>query len=95
MIDIFKEQIRSYAETSKILPGKPHCATIARWALKGRKGVRLESVVIGSRRFTSVEAIERFVARLNDKALPGAPRDTTQRARRDEDVERQLDAEGL
>ncbi len=95
MIDIFKENIRSFVEASKVLHGNPHCGTIARWALKGRNGVRLESVVIGGRRFTSLEAISRFVARLNEKTLPAPPHAAEPRVRQDEAVERELDAAGL
>jgi Protein of unknown function (DUF1580) len=60
MIDIWTENIRTYSDASKLLPGRPHCATIARWASKGRNGVKLETVVIGGRRFTSLEAVERL-----------------------------------
>lgn len=40
---------------------KPHVSTLWRWCLKGCKGVRLESVCIGGKRFVTVTAIERFV----------------------------------
>ena len=35
--------------------------TIRRWAARGVRGRRLESVVVGGRRYTSSEAIERFI----------------------------------
>jgi hypothetical protein len=41
---------------------KPHESTIWRWCLKGCKGVRLESVCIGSKRYVTVPALARFIA---------------------------------
>jgi hypothetical protein len=40
-----------------------HVATVYRWASKGVRGQRLETEHHGSKRFTSVEAIDRFVTR--------------------------------
>ncbi|WP_391483997.1 DUF1580 domain-containing protein [Aeoliella mucimassa] len=40
------------------LPSKP---TLWRWLLKGTRGVAIESVFIGGRRFTSREACSRFI----------------------------------
>lgn len=39
---------------------KTHVSTIHRWATRGCRGRRLESVLIGPDRFTSVEALLRF-----------------------------------
>jgi Protein of unknown function (DUF1580). len=40
---------------------------LERWMRDGVRGVRLESILIGSRRFTSVEAIARFVEQSNQQ----------------------------
>ena len=40
-----------------------HVATVYRWASKGIRGQRLETEHHGSKRFTSAEAIERFITR--------------------------------
>lgn len=40
---------------------KPHVSTVWRWCLKGCKGVRLESICIGGKRFVTATAIEKFV----------------------------------
>jgi len=45
------------------LPGQPHLSTLWRWYRRGVRGVRLETVVVGGRRFTSRAAIERFIER--------------------------------
>jgi hypothetical protein len=38
---------------------------VRRWADTGVDGVVLETVKVGGRRFTSLEAIERFLSRIN------------------------------
>src|SRR5271157_2051686 len=41
--------------------GKPvHVATLGRWCLSGVQGIRLESIMVGGRRCTSLEALNRF-----------------------------------
>lgn len=40
----------------------PHEETVRRWAASGVRGVVLESFTMGSRRFTSREAVARFIA---------------------------------
>lgn len=48
---------------------RPNISTLHRWATRGVRGVRLETVAVGHVRYTSVEAVRRF---LNAKpAQPG------------------------
>jgi hypothetical protein len=64
MIDVVSESLlRIPIEASKAFPGRPNASTIWRWHRSGVKGVRLETVVVGSRRYTSREAIQRFIER--------------------------------
>jgi hypothetical protein len=50
---------------------KPHVSTLWRWCLKGCKGVTLQSVCIGGKRFVTVAAIEVFVESLSAaRAVP-------------------------
>ena len=63
MIDLQSEKILSLTAAAKLLPGRPHVATIYRWFQHGIRGVRLETVLIGGKRFTSHEAIQRFAER--------------------------------
>jgi len=65
MIDTDKEHLKPLSRASADVPGNPHCSTLIRWALRGVRGIKLESVVVGGRRFTSVEAIRRFIQRLS------------------------------
>ena len=44
----------------QLLPNRPHVATLYRWS-RGIRGVRLNTVMIGGQRFTSLADIEEFV----------------------------------
>jgi hypothetical protein len=90
MIDIVTEHIRLLAKASPDVPGRPHTSTLVRWALRGVKGIKLETVVIGGRRYTSVEAIERFITRLS---MPQASLNTPTNS--EERIRQQLDAAGI
>lgn len=47
---------------------KPSHQSVVRWATKGCRGVKLESRREGGYRRTSVEAVQRFIARQNGEA---------------------------
>jgi len=65
MIDIVNEHLCRLIEAPYEIPSKPHLSTVVRWTRQGVKGVRLETVVFGGRRFTSREAIQRFIQARN------------------------------
>src|SRR5579871_3728719 len=100
MIDIAKESLVPIADAPSEIPGKPHLATVYRWWQRGvRGGIKLETALVGNRRFTSHEAIQRFVDRLSggDGAQSGAPvqhRTPTQRQRAAEKANTELAAAG-
>jgi hypothetical protein len=52
-------------EAAKQIPGRPHLSSLHRWANRGVRGVKLETVRVGNRRFVTQEAIDRFLAELN------------------------------
>ena len=52
---------------------RPHIATLHRWADRGVRGVRLEVVNIGHVRFTSVEALVRFMSASPQRSAPTRP----------------------
>lgn len=60
-IDLQGENLLSLAEVAKKLPGRPHISTVHRWRLRGVRGVKLETVLVGGRRFTSDAALAEFV----------------------------------
>ena len=56
------EQMISMSKVSCLLPGHPHPVTIRRWSRQGLRGIRLGSWKVGSRRYTTREAVEAFIA---------------------------------
>ena len=60
MIEIQTESLLSISDAAKSRPSRPHVSTLWRWINRGVRGVQLETCLIGGRRFTSVEALERF-----------------------------------
>ena len=62
MIDVSSEILLAFPETASTLPSRPHLSTIHRWRLRGVYGVKLETVMVGGRRYTSREALQRFAA---------------------------------
>jgi len=94
MIDVENERLRPLNRASAVVPSHPHTSTIVRWALRGVRGHRLETVVIGGRRYTSVEAIERFISALSNEPCQSEPLSR----RREEEIdraERKLDEGGF
>jgi Protein of unknown function (DUF1580) len=59
MIDL-SESLLTLSSAAGSLPGKPHTSTLHRWRLRGIRGVRLETILIGGVRYTSREALQRF-----------------------------------
>lgn len=53
------------AYIGRLTGDKPHISTIWRWCSKGCKGIRLESIYIGGKRYVTVSAIERFIEALS------------------------------
>ena len=64
-IDIQNEQLLAISDVPDFLPRrrkkKIHISTVYRWLLKGARGKILESVMIGGIRYTSQEALRRFM----------------------------------
>ena len=59
------ESLVTLPEASEIAPGSPHLSTLRRWCSRGIRGRVLETVLIGGRRWTSREALERFFTALS------------------------------
>ena len=60
-IDVQYENVIPIKDAPKHTPGRPHIATVNRWHIRGARGVRLETILVGGKRFTSIEAIQRFI----------------------------------
>lgn len=96
-IDVASETLRTFAEASRLQPGRPHVSTLHRWRLRGVRGVRLETCVIGGRRFTSDEALHRFAAATTAAAdgSPPPPRTSRQQRRDIQRAEAELAKAGI
>ena len=98
MIDIQTETVVPIAEAPQHIPGRPSLATVWRWVLNGTRAAgKLESILIGGRRFTSVEAIQRFAQQSTAAADGDATpvRTCKQRERAIEQAERELERAGI
>lgn len=61
MIDISSEKLLTFSQAAEKLPSRPHTSALHRWTNSGIRGIKLETILIGGRRFTSWEALQRFV----------------------------------
>jgi hypothetical protein len=70
MIDLTSEDLIAFSEAAKHVPGRPHLSTLHRWARRRHRA--LETIKVGGRIFTSVEAVSRFVQQRGgaEAALP-------------------------
>lgn len=93
-IDISVEQLVPIGKAYQHVPGRPHKSTVWRWVLRGVRGRRLDTVICGGRRFTSVEAIERFCQQLTDPTGP-SPTESRDRAIQIASAVAALDADGI
>ncbi len=95
-IDIENETLITLAEAAARLPRRPSICTMHRWCQTGVRDAVLASVFICGRRYTSVEALRRFLA-VTSRArrpplTPLMPHDIT---RRGLEVERLLATKGV
>ena len=87
-IEIRSEQLIPLQQLPSALPRNPttgrkvHMATIWRWVQRGCRGVRLETVLVGGVRYTSEEALQRFVERTTASADGTLPTSSTPSTRR-------------
>ena len=77
-INLRAETLIPFCKAPAHIPGRPHISTLHRWRL-GVRGRKLETIIRGGRRFTSLEAIHRFMYS-DDYAQSGASADREQRA---------------
>lgn len=70
----------SLAEAARRLPNRPHVSTLWRWYLRGVRGVRLKTVVVGGRRYTTAAYLEDFVAHLSAPRSSASPPESRLRA---------------
>jgi hypothetical protein len=101
-IDLASETVVTLTEATRHLPrrrmGKrPATQTIYRWAQRGCRGVRLETIQVGGTKCTSLEALQRFCERLSGLSANTVPPDSgsRRRQRQVESAERECQNAGI
>jgi hypothetical protein len=96
-IDIQHEDVITLSKAAKAIPGRPHLSTLWRWHRRGLAGIRLETTVVGGRRFTSSEAVQRFIDRTTEARDGIRPERAVSRRRQAaiEQAERELAEAGI
>jgi hypothetical protein len=100
-INVESETLIPFSGARSAFPGdrRVSLATLHRWRQRGVRGVLLETCLVGGLRYTSLEAIARFVAGLNSgdaPAIPAAPVITaSQRRKQSEAARAELEKMGI
>lgn len=82
-IDFDSENLITLAEACRrVPPDGVSTATMARWIQRGIRGVKLQTIVIGGRRLTSIESLSRFFAAQNVGDTPAPPMISASQRRR-------------
>jgi hypothetical protein len=93
-IDFETERLVPLRDVAKLFPGQSgrgvSMATLWRWTIHGRKGIRLEAVSVGGRKYTTHAAVKRWLDRCNS-IPPVEPLLKGEESR----LSAELDAEGL
>lgn len=92
-IDIRNETVIPIGQAPKHFPGRPNVSSIYRWFGKGSRGAKLETIVVGAKRFTSIEAIERFIEATTRNSPGAAPQPARPTSRQREAAIRRAEAE--
>jgi len=90
-IDVESESLIPFCDARTAFPGgkRLSLATLHRWRLTGVRGIKLETVLIGGSRYTSAEAISRFVSAQNADESPSPPKITAGQRRRQSEAARE------
>ena len=87
--DISPERPITFNEAADLLPkrARPSYSTWWRWWKKGVKGIRLSTVVVGGRRYTTARAVQDWITKVT-AAADGTPAPVRSPARRERDIVR-------
>jgi hypothetical protein len=83
----------SFGEVGRLLPSKPNPSTLWRWHVHGCYGIRLQTVLIGGRRFVERAQLDDFVDRVTTARERNTAPDSV--AARTPETESALAAAGL
>jgi Protein of unknown function (DUF1580)/Helix-turn-helix domain len=92
-MNIEKEELLTISEASKEFPIRPHTTTVWRWVHRGINGTKLESIKIGGRRYTSKEAINRFISETSASQIEVV--NLSSKAEKVQQAELELDKSGI
>ena len=95
MIDREVEDLVPLERSGPLFPLPPSRCTLFRWSLDGVRGAKLETLVCGHKRYTSKEAINRFIAAQNADQTPAPAFTPSQRRRQAENANRVLAEAGI
>jgi hypothetical protein len=98
LIDLNNEKLMRLVDVPKALPrrrtGKRlHISAVYRWAQRGIRGVKLETIKIGGTTYTSREALQRFAEASSSNTQAGTREQQTpkQRVREQDKASRRVD----
>lgn len=95
-IDVNAETLVQFTEAAKAFPGRKPCIqTLHRWRLRGVRGNKLDTCLIGGIRYTSREAIQRFIEAQNAGDPPAKASTTRQCTKRSAAARQELEAMGV
>jgi hypothetical protein len=76
--DLAKEDVISFRQAKEFISTHPGISTISRWCTSGVRKVRLESILIGGRRKTTRQAVDRFLVKCSERDFVGFTGDISQ-----------------
>lgn len=96
-IDVNSEGLIPFSDARTAFPGgkRLSLATLHRWRLSGVRGTKLETCLVGGLRYTSREAIQRFIAHQNRDETPAPALTAKQRRKQAETADRILQEAGI
>lgn len=65
MTDFDRDRCITFRQAAALLPGSPARSTMHRWTHHGVRGVKLATILVGGRRYTTRDAIDQFIAALS------------------------------
>lgn len=98
MIDPNTETLITLKQVTRRFPGRTcrgvSLSCVQRWIAHGRRGQRLETILVGGQRYSSEEAVLRFIQALNpENTATGEQRGNG--SGQDDAVEMELEANGF
>ncbi len=89
------DRLLPLSEAARLIPGKRHCSTMHRWRLRGVRGVRLRTCLIGGRRHVKIAWLREFINAMSTQHDQLAKPPEASLRRRSEAENSELDELGL